>query len=153
MRLVKTQISFRFHAVWSESALSAWRKFASLVIQNAPNEDFDQTAQMRRRSESSLDIHIRKYRYVFWHCGSNDSSIVFSYMWRENSKLFDPYPAKYKQDVSLAPRYEFYISNLKKIKKVKYSSLTIFLHIQSPLPDRTSYIIDQLNQREGHSKR
>ena len=36
---------------------------------------------------------------------------------------------------SLAPRYEFYFSNL---TKVRYSSLTIFLHILSPLPDRNS---------------
>ena len=36
---------------------------------------------------------------------------------------------------SLAPGCEFYISNL---TKVKYSSLTIFLHKSSPLLDRNS---------------
>ena len=36
---------------------------------------------------------------------------------------------------SLAPRHEFYISNL---TKVNFSSLTIFLHISSPLPVRNS---------------
>ena len=36
--------------------------------------------------------------------------------------------------ISLAPRYEFYISNL---TKVKYSSLTIFLHILSPYQSET----------------
>ena len=35
-------------ADWSESSLSAWRNFASLAIQNAPSEDSDQTARMRR---------------------------------------------------------------------------------------------------------
>ena len=33
--------------VWSESSLSALRKFVSLVTQNAPSEDSDQTARMR----------------------------------------------------------------------------------------------------------
>ena len=60
----------------------------------------------------------------------------YYYLWRDD-QTFIP---------SLAPRYGFYISNL---TKVKYSFLTIFLHILSPLPVRT----DQPNQREGHSKR
>ena len=44
----KTQISLRIRAVWSESSLSAFRKIVSLTIENAPSEDSDQTAQMRR---------------------------------------------------------------------------------------------------------
>ena len=48
VRETKTQISLRIRAVWSESLLSAWRNFASLAIQNAPREDSDQTAWMRR---------------------------------------------------------------------------------------------------------
>ena len=48
VRPMKTQISLRIHAVWLESSLSAWRNFASLAIQNAPREDSDQTARMRR---------------------------------------------------------------------------------------------------------
>ena len=47
VRPTKTQISLRIGTVWSESSLSAWRNFASLTIQNASREDFDQTAQMR----------------------------------------------------------------------------------------------------------
>ena len=47
-RPTKTQISLRIRAVWSESLLFAWRKFASLGIQNALSEDSDQTARMRR---------------------------------------------------------------------------------------------------------
>ena len=45
---MKTQISLRIRAVWSESSLYAWWKFASLAIQNAPSEYADQTARMRR---------------------------------------------------------------------------------------------------------
>ena len=37
--------------------------------QNAPNEDSDQTAWMRRLIWSSLGAHV--WRYFFWHCGSN----------------------------------------------------------------------------------
>ena len=44
----KTQIRLRIRAVWSESSLSAWRKIASLAIQNAPSDDSDQTVRMRR---------------------------------------------------------------------------------------------------------
>ena len=43
----KTQISLRAREVWSEYSSSEWRSFASLVIQNAPREDSDQTARMR----------------------------------------------------------------------------------------------------------
>ena len=48
VRPTKTQISLRIRSAWSESSLSVWRNFASLVIQNAPSEDTDQTARMRR---------------------------------------------------------------------------------------------------------
>ena len=48
VRRTKTQISLRICAVRSESSLSAWRNLASLAIQNAPSEDSDQTARMRR---------------------------------------------------------------------------------------------------------
>ena len=48
VRPTQTQIRLRIRAVWSESSLSAWRNFASLAIQNAPSEDSDQTAWMRR---------------------------------------------------------------------------------------------------------
>ena len=48
MRGTETQISLCIHTVSSESSLSAWRNFAALAIQNAPIEDYDQTARMRR---------------------------------------------------------------------------------------------------------
>ena len=48
VRPTKTQISLRIRAVWSDSLLSALRNFVSLAIQNAPNEDSDQPARMRR---------------------------------------------------------------------------------------------------------
>ena len=48
VRPTTTQISLRIHAVWLESSLSARRNFASLAIRNAPSEDSDQTARMRR---------------------------------------------------------------------------------------------------------
>ena len=41
VRSMKTQISLRVRAVWSESPLSAWRNFESLAIQNAPSDDSD----------------------------------------------------------------------------------------------------------------
>ena len=48
VRPTKSQISLRIRAVWSESSPSAWSNFTILAIQNAPSEDSDQTAQMRR---------------------------------------------------------------------------------------------------------
>ena len=43
-RPTKTLISLRIYAVRSESSLSTWRNVASLAIQNASSEDFDQPA-------------------------------------------------------------------------------------------------------------
>ena len=48
LRPAKTQINLRIRAVWSESLLSAWRRFGPLVINRARSEDIDQTARMRR---------------------------------------------------------------------------------------------------------
>ena len=48
VRPTKAQINLCNRTVWSESPLSAWRKFASLAIQNAHSEDSDQTARMHR---------------------------------------------------------------------------------------------------------
>ena len=48
MRPTKTQIGLRIRTVWLELLLSAWRHVASLAIQNAPSEDSDQPAQVRR---------------------------------------------------------------------------------------------------------
>ena len=47
VRITMTQISLRISVIWSDSSMSAWRNFAPLSIQNAPNEDSDQTARMR----------------------------------------------------------------------------------------------------------
>ena len=52
VRETKTQISLRIRAVWLESSLSAWRNFPTLVIQNMPSEDSDQTA----RAQSDLNL-------------------------------------------------------------------------------------------------
>ena len=49
------------HAVWSGFSLSSWRNFASLALQNASSEDFNQTA--------SLMILVRSHpldRWWFW---------------------------------------------------------------------------------------
>ena len=60
----KPQISLRMRAVWSESSLSAVGNFAFLAIQNASNEDSDQTARM--------SAYVRRYvsgrngSYIFW---------------------------------------------------------------------------------------
>ena len=48
VRPKKTQISLCNCAVWSEFPLSTRRHFAPLAIQNAHNEDSNQTAWMRR---------------------------------------------------------------------------------------------------------
>ena len=48
MRPAKTQISLRIRAVWSESSLSALRRFAFLATRRVPCENSDQTARMRR---------------------------------------------------------------------------------------------------------
>ena len=44
----KTQISLGIRPVWSESSLSAWRKFGSLATHWAHCEDSDQTGRMPR---------------------------------------------------------------------------------------------------------
>ena len=69
-RPTKTQVSLRLRAGWSESSLSACRNFASLAIQNAPSEDSDQTARMRRLIWIFVGCTFRKY--TFWRCGSID---------------------------------------------------------------------------------
>ena len=48
MRPAKTQISPGVRPVWSESSLSAWRKFGSLATHWAHSEDSDQTRRMPR---------------------------------------------------------------------------------------------------------
>ena len=48
LRLGKTQISLGIRPVWSESLLSAWRKFGSLATHWAHSEDSDQTGRMPR---------------------------------------------------------------------------------------------------------
>ena len=48
VREAKTQISLRTRADWSESSLSAWRRFGLLTIHIVPREDFYQTSRMRR---------------------------------------------------------------------------------------------------------
>ena len=44
---MKTQLSLRIFAIWTEFVLSACCDFAPLAIQNALGEDSDQTARMR----------------------------------------------------------------------------------------------------------
>ena len=48
VRPTKTEISLGIREFWSQSSSFTWRNFASLAIQNAPSEDSDQTALMRR---------------------------------------------------------------------------------------------------------
>ena len=48
VRPAKTQISLGIRPVWSESSLSAWRKFGSLATHWAHSEDSDQTGRMPR---------------------------------------------------------------------------------------------------------
>ena len=48
VRPVKTQISLGIRPVWSESALSAWRKPGSLATHWTPCEDSDQTGRIPR---------------------------------------------------------------------------------------------------------
>ena len=47
MRATEIQISLQFRAVWPEPSFSAWRNCASVVIQNVPSGDSDQTANGR----------------------------------------------------------------------------------------------------------
>ena len=48
VRPAKAQINLGIRPVWSESSLSAWRKFRSLAIHLAHSEDSDQTVRMPR---------------------------------------------------------------------------------------------------------
>ena len=58
----------RIFAIWPESLLSAWRNFALLAFQNAPSEDSDQTARMRRLIWIFSGCTCPKY--VAWRFGS-----------------------------------------------------------------------------------
>ena len=73
VRPTKTQISLRIRTVWSESSLSVWRNFAYLAIQNAPSEDSDQTARMRRliwifawRTCPKVHFLTLRFNYFWW---------------------------------------------------------------------------------------
>ena len=46
VRPAKIQISLYIHPVWSESSMSAWRKFGSLATHWAHSKDSDQTGRM-----------------------------------------------------------------------------------------------------------
>ena len=48
VRPAKTQISLGIRTVWSESSLSAWRKFGSLATHWVHCKDSDQTGRMPR---------------------------------------------------------------------------------------------------------
>ena len=61
----KTQISLRFRAVWSESSLSVWRKFAFLKCAQL---GFWSVCECAGRSESSLCAYAQ--RYLFCRCFS-----------------------------------------------------------------------------------
>ena len=70
MRLTTTQTSPRIRAVWTEYSMSAWRNFASLAIQNAPSEEYGQTARavLNRRcvhmsETTSSDVAANKPNY------------------------------------------------------------------------------------------
>ena len=61
MRPVKTQISLRIRAVWSESSLSAWRKLRYLSIQCALKKPLIRLHDCTGLSESSRGEHVRRY--------------------------------------------------------------------------------------------
>ena len=61
-----------------QSMLSARRIMASLTILYAPGEDSDQTARMRRLSESLQGAYIKAY--VFWRCGWSKEETYFAYI-------------------------------------------------------------------------
>ena len=60
----KTQTSLHIWAVWPESSMSARRNVASLVIQNTPSEDSDQTARMRRLIWIFSGCKCKKVRFL-----------------------------------------------------------------------------------------
>ena len=59
VRPMNIQISLRIRADWSDSSLLTWRHYATLAIQNAPKEDSDQTARMRRLIWIFAVAHVR----------------------------------------------------------------------------------------------
>ena len=61
-----TQISLRIRAVFSESSLSAWRDFPSLIIQIRPVKILIRLRECAGWSESSLGAYARRY---VWRCG------------------------------------------------------------------------------------
>ena len=66
----------RLRAFWSEFSLSTWKNFASLSIQNAPNEDSAQNAQEHRLIKIFAWRTCPKVRFLTLRlkssrCGSN----------------------------------------------------------------------------------
>ena len=62
-RPAKTQISLRIHTISSRSSMFAWRKIASMAIEDTSSEDSDQNARMRRLI---WNLAVRTWRKV-WH--------------------------------------------------------------------------------------
>ena len=65
----KTQISLCVRAVWLESSLSAWRKFAPWLSQMCPVKILIRLRECAGWSETSQGEHFQ--RWVFWRWGRN----------------------------------------------------------------------------------
>ena len=85
VRPVKTQISLGIRPVWSESSLSAWRKFGSLATHWAHSEDTDQTGRMPRlvwvfagRSSHFVGFVMRRLIYTRLVIEKEDNTVVMA---------------------------------------------------------------------------
>ena len=86
VRPMMTQISLCVRAASSESSLPAWRKFASLTIQNASSEDSDQTAWMRRQIWIFAGHTCQKLRFLTLLLKCQCQNAIYPEIW------YNPYP-------------------------------------------------------------
>ena len=89
----KTLISLCNSADWSESSLSVGRNFASLTIRNAPSEDSDQTARMRRliwifAGCTCTKVCFLTFRLVFTSSRDSVHVVQQAVMWDEDNRTY-----------------------------------------------------------------
>ena len=123
MHPTKTQISLHIWAVWSDSSLSAWRNFASLTIQIASSEDFDQTVQKSRviwiftecmspRKHTYIILTLLNPTFIQWNWGLQGYTLFFLFLYKmkDCGYSFKPpcWGSCYNHNLCFEQKYETY---------------------------------------------
>ena len=137
MRPTKTQIRLRMCVIWSESSLSAWRNFASLTIQNAPIEDSDQTARMRRLIWILAGRICPNRRYIFFRWGSYTLKRNFEHTSKTAYYLKETHEVVYKSEGFLRLLYNEGVINL----NISVTCLAQWHALSMPSSRKHAYII------------